>query len=127
MTKIETYRLIRYSVPAFALIALATVGLAAAPSVVGSWECVSMTPDGDDMHTTLTVTDLQGKRAGTLTGGEGDWKISNLKFDGKVFSFTATRDYDEYTVILNFDGYRMEGKWLGGGDAGKVTATRRKS
>ena len=90
--------------------ALATVGLATAPSVVGSWECIS--PDGDDMHTTLTVTELEGKLAGTLTGGEGDWKISNLKFDGKVFSFAATRDYDEYTVILNFDGDKVEGKWL---------------
>lgn len=127
MVPTENYRAVRYFIAAFILLGLAAAGLAAASAVAGVWECVAITPDGDEMHITLTVTEADGKLSATLAGEDADYKVSNLKFDGKVLTFTAARDYQDYTVTLNVDGDKMDGKWSGAGDSGKITATRHKA
>ena len=122
----QDYRAVRHFIAALTLMVFAAAGLAAASEVVGVWECVSITPDGDEMHTTLTVTEANGKLSATLKSEEGEWTISNVKFEGKVLSFTAAQDA-EYNVTLKVDGDKMDGQWSGGGDSGKVTATRHKA
>ena len=116
---------VRYFIAAITLFTLAAAGLAAASAVAGTWDAVSLTPDGDQMHVTLTITESDGKLSATLTDDEGEWRVSNLKFDGKVLSFTVSREGD-YNVSMNLNGDKMEGTWSGQGDSGKVTATRHK-
>lgn len=107
--------------------ALATAELGAASPVAGSWVCVSTNPDSDDLHWTLTVNELDGKLNASLVMENGDdWKLTKLKFDGKVLSFIATLESEDYTVTLNVDGDKMEGKWAGGGENGKITGGRQK-
>ena len=120
------YRVPLYVVAALALLALATVPLAAASAAAGVWDCVSLTPDGDEMHSTLTVTESGGKVNAALKSDDGEWTVSKVKFEGKVLTFTVSRDND-YIVTLTVDGDKMEGNWSGGGDSGKVTATRHKA
>lgn len=117
---------IRYAITAVALVVLTAAAMAADNPVVGTWECVSLTPDGDELHSTLTVTEADGKLAATLVGDDGDWTVSKVKFEDKVLSFTVTRDAD-YEITMNLNGDKLDGKWSGGGMEGKMTATRRKA
>ena len=117
---------VRYAVLALTLLALATAALAAGSAVAGSWECVSITPDGDEMHTMLTVIEADGKLSGTLKDDDGEWTVSKLKFENNVLRFTVTRDAD-YEVTMNLDGDKMDGKWAGNGIGGKISATRHKA
>jgi hypothetical protein len=126
MSQTQNYRAVRYFIAALTLLMLAATGLAAASAVAGTWDAVSLTPDGDEMHVTLTITESDGKLSATLTDDQGEWRVSNLKFDGKVLSFTASREGD-YNVSMNVNGDKMEGTWSGGGDSGKVTATRHRA
>ncbi|HLM98591.1 MAG TPA: hypothetical protein VK335_04880 [Bryobacteraceae bacterium] len=113
-------------IAALALMAMATAGLAAGNSVAGAWECVSVTPDGDELHTTLTVTEADGKLNAKLVGDDGEWTVSKVKFENNVLSFTVTRDAD-YEVTMTVDGDKMDGKWAGNGISGKISATRHKA
>jgi hypothetical protein len=118
--------LVRYAVLALTLLALATAALAAGSAVAGSWECVSITPDGDELHTMLTVIEADGKLSATLKDDDGEWTVSKLKFENNVLTFTVTRDAD-YEVTMNVDGNKMDGKWAGNGIGGKISATRHKA
>jgi glutamine cyclotransferase len=127
MTQTRKHPTLRYTVAVLALMTLAAAWLAAAPAVVGTWECVSTTPDDADLHWTLTVTESDGKLSATATGETGDSNLNDVTFDGKVLSFTATLDSGTYTVKVNVAGDKMEGTWSGAGDSGKVTGSRKKS
>jgi uncharacterized cupredoxin-like copper-binding protein len=118
--------LARYAVLALALLALATPVLAAGSAVAGSWECISITPDGDELHTMLTVTEADGKLSATIKDDDGESTVSKVKFENNVLTFTVTRDAD-YEVTLNIDGDKMDGKWAGNGIGGKISATRHKA
>ena len=125
MTRNQNYW-VRYAVLALTLLALATAALAAGSAVAGSWECVSITPDGDELHTMLTVIEADGKLSATLKDDDGEWTVSKLKFENNVLTFTVTRDAD-YEVTMNVDGNKMDGKWAGNGIGGKISATRHKA
>ena len=125
MAQTHNFKLVTVPV-VIALLVFAAAQLGAASGVAGVWECVSITPDGDEMHTTLTVTESDGKLNATIKGDDGEWTVSGVKFDGKALTFTVARDND-YAVTMNLDGDKMEGTWSGGGDSGKVTATRHKA
>jgi hypothetical protein len=125
MTRNQNYW-VRYAVLALTLLALATAALAAGSAIAGSWECVSITPDGDEMHTMLTVIEADGKLSATLKDDDGEWTVSKLKFENNVLRFTVTRDAD-YEVTMNLDGDKMDGKWAGNGIGGKISATRHKA
>ena len=111
---------------ALAFLALPTALLAAANPVAGAWDCVSVTPDGDELHTTLTVIEADGKLNAKLVGDDGEWTVSKVKFENNVLTFTVTRDAD-YEVTMNLDGDKMDGKWAGNGIGGKISATRHKA
>jgi hypothetical protein len=123
MIQKRNYRMFLCVIAALASLALPTAGLAAGSAVTGSWECVSITPDGDELHTTLTVTEADGKLNATLKGDDGEWALSKVKFENNVLSFTVTRDAD-YEITLTLDGDKMDGKWAGNGIGGKMSATR---
>jgi hypothetical protein len=125
MTRNQNYW-VGYAVLALTLLALATAALAAGSAIAGSWECVSITPDGDEMHTMLTVIEADGKLSATLKDDDGEWTVSKLKFENNVLRFTVTRDAD-YEVTMNLDGDKMDGKWAGNGIGGKISATRHKA
>ncbi len=108
------------------LLSLAAPALAAGSAVTGSWSCVSVTPDGDEMLSTLTVTEADGKITATLKGDDGEMTVSKVKFENNVLSFTVTHDAD-YEITLNLDGDKMDGKWSGNGISGKISATRQKA
>jgi len=126
MIRNQNYALVRYAIIPLALLALATAALAAGNPVAGSWECVSITPDGDEMHTMLTVIEADGKLSATLKDDDGEWTVSKLKFENNVLTFTVTRDAD-YEVTLTLAGDKMDGKWAGNGIGGKISATRHKA
>jgi len=125
MIQKRNYRVFPCVIAALACLSLPTAGLAANP-VAGAWECVSITPDGDELHTTLTVIEADGKITATLKGDDGEWTVSKVKFENNVLSFTVTRDAD-YDVTMNLDGDKLDGKWAGNGISGKISATRHKA
>ncbi len=123
MIRTQNYR---YFIAAVALLMLAAGWLIAAEGVAGDWDCVSVTPDGDEIHSTLTVTTADGKVAAKLVGDDGEWTLSKVKFESNVLTFTVTRDAD-YEVTMNLNGDKMDGKWAGNGIGGKISAIRRKA
>ena len=126
MIQNRNYRAFLVVIAALAFLALPTAGLAAGNPVTGAWDCVSVTPDGDELHNTLTVTEADGKLDAKLVGEDGEWAASKVKFENNILTFTVTRDAD-YEITMTLDGDKLDGKWAGNGIGGKISATRHKA
>lgn len=108
------------------LLLLCLVALAAAKSIVGTWDCVTNTADGE-MKWVLVVKEEGGKLSGTATGDRGALDLIDPRLDGDVFSFKADVDGVTYTVKLRLSGDRISGTWSGNGDSGPMSGVRRGS
>jgi hypothetical protein len=94
--------------------------LFAAVKPLGTWECTSSTPGGDERKWTLTVQEVGGKLAGAVGGEEGDIPIEDATFENDTLTFKVTLDTGTYQVTLKIDGDKLDGSWKGGGISGTV-------
>jgi len=99
---------------------LAAAFLVAAAPPLGTWECTSSTPGGDERKWTLTVQESNGKLAGTVGGEDGDSSIEDAKYENGTLTFKVTLDTGTYQVTLKIDGGKLDGTWTGGGASGTV-------
>jgi hypothetical protein len=110
-----------------AALALATapVALAAdAPKIVGTWDAVASTPNGD-MPSVITIQQVEG-------GLKAEFKIDGVahtvtdeKLEGNVFRMKVQFESGTYAVEVKLDGDTLEGTWEGGGYSGTLKAKRR--
>jgi hypothetical protein len=113
------------------LILLAAIALAPpldlagdAAKVVGTWDAVAVTPDGD-MPALLTIAEKEGALEAEINIGGMKRRIENEKLEGNVFTMTVIYDGAPYDVKLTVDGDSMEGTYSGADASGALTAKRR--
>jgi len=97
------------------------------PAIVGAWDCVSSTAEGDDQTWTLTVTQQpDGKLAATIGGGSlGDVSITDFKADADKATFTAATGGATYAVKLTVKGSNVEGTFEGDQASGTIKGTKK--
>jgi hypothetical protein len=114
------------------LVALApAVAGVAAPTVVGSWDCVATDQNGSRTFWTLDVKQDGEKISLTLQSKDGDVVITPLRpeFTGSSFRFQVQINPTEVVdVMLRLDGDRLEGRFSGKDSGnGAFVATRKAS
>jgi len=112
------------------MILLAAVALAAplclagdADKVVGTWDAVAVTPEGD-MPALLTITETDGALEAELDIGGMNRRVEDEKLAGDVLTMTVIYDGAPYDVELTVDGDTMEGTYSGSAASGAMKATR---
>jgi hypothetical protein len=112
-------------------ILLAAIALAAplclagdAPGVIGTWDAVAVTPDGD-MPALLTIAEKEGALEAEIDIGGMKRRIEDEKLDGNVFTMTVIYDGAPYDVKLTVEGDTMEGTYSGSAASGALTAKRK--
>lgn len=99
--------------------------LAAGSNPVGSWDCTSSTPNGDEHKWTLTVKEADGKLVGTAGSEEGEVPIEEVKYADDTLTFKVSIESGTYEVTLKIDGDKMDGNWTGGGQSGTVKGVKK--
>jgi hypothetical protein len=107
------------------LICSAVALRADAPAAIGTWDCVSETPDGDQVKWSLTIKDEGGTLTGVAGGDQGDMPVKDLKVEGDDVSFKVDVDANTYEVKFTVNGSGCEGKWSGAGASGTLKGTKR--
>lgn len=85
---------------------------------------VSVTPDGDQVPWTLSISDDNGKYTATIEGQEGQSTAKDMKVDGASIHLRTTYHDEDYDIDLKLEGNRLVGTWSGDGDSGKTEGTR---
>ena len=116
--------------PFLTLVILLAVALAAPlamadnADVVGVWDAVAETPDGD-MPGVLTIIEKDGALEATLELASVDRDVTDVKLEGHTFEMTVMYDGARYDVELEVDGDTMTGTYSGIQASGPMKATRR--
>ena len=108
---------------ALALLTIAAIPARAfdAPAIVGTWDCVSTTNDGDEQTWTLTVKQDNGNLVATLGGGSlGDVGVEDFRAEGTTASFVAKTNSGSYGVKLTVKGSAVEGTFDGDQASGTI-------
>ncbi len=112
----------------FAILALLFSGLfllaAADNAIVGTWDLVSDSPDGEQYKWTLTVKEESGKLSGVLTGSPGQFPLADLRMDGNTFTCKVTVEGQTYTVEAKISGTKLDGTWKGSTSQGFLKGSK---
>ena len=102
----------------------APLAFAGDAKVVGTWDAVAVTPEGD-MPALLTITETDGAFEAEMEIGGMNRRIEDEKLEGDVFTMTVMYDGAPYDVELKVDGDTMEGTYSGAMATGELKATRK--
>jgi hypothetical protein len=91
-----------------------------ADTLAGKWKMVSVTPDGNNIDWTLSVTNSDGKYAATVVGADGEAPVKDLRVDGNKVHFRTPYQGEEYDIDLKLEGNKLSGTWSGNGDSGQT-------
>lgn len=95
-----------------------------APRVVGTWDAVSSTPNGE-MPAVITVREVEGALKAEVEL-EGEKRVvTDETLEGDVFRMKIQYEGGVYDVEMKVAGDAIEGTWQGGGYAGTLKAKRR--
>jgi hypothetical protein len=86
-----------------------------APAAVGSWDLQVVTDDGQAIESVLTVTEADGKLAGTFVGMDGT--------EGKIDELTSVGETLKAKVVLDFGGTELVADFTGEIKGDKVKGT----
>jgi hypothetical protein len=103
------------------VVPLALAGDAA--KVVGTWDAVAVTPEGD-MPAVLTLAETDGALEAKMEIGGMPRTIEDENLEGDVLTMTVMYDGAPYDVELTVDGDTMEGTYTGSAASGAMKATR---
>jgi len=98
--------------------------LAADKPVVGSWQCVSDSPDGEQYRWTVVVKDEGGKLSGTISGAPGEYVMVEPRFENGTLTFKVQIEGETYTIEARIRGDQFEGVWKGASSQGYIKGTR---
>ena len=112
-------------VAAAAVLAIPPLALAAdAPKVVGTWDVVATTPNGD-MPSVITVKLVDGALKATIEIDGVPRTVTDEKLEGNVFRMKVQYEGGVYDIEAKVDGDTLDGTWQGGGYSGTLKAKRR--
>jgi hypothetical protein len=110
---------------AAALILAAPLALAAGePKVVGTWDVVAQTPNGE-MTSVLKVKMVDGAPKAEFELEGLVRTVTDEKLEGDVLKMKLQYEGGIYDVEAKVAGDTMEGTWAGGGVSGTLVAKRR--
>jgi len=95
-----------------------------APKIVGTWDVVATTPDGD-MPSVIVVKFVDGAVKATAEINGVERVVTDEKLEGDVFRMKVQYDGGVYDVEVKVAGDTFEGTWQGGGSSGTLKAKRR--
>ena len=119
--KIHSTRTLMILLATLALIA--PLALAGDAEVLGTWDAVAVTPEGD-MPAVLTIAETDGALEAEIEIGGMPRTIEDEQLEGKVFTMTVMYDGAPYEVELTVDGDTMEGTYTGSAASGAMKAKR---
>jgi hypothetical protein len=119
-------RTARFTLVAAALVlaALPLASAADAPKVVGTWDAVSTTPNGD-MPSVIKVKEVEGALKAEIEIDGVARTVTDEKLEGNVLRMKVQYEGGVYDVEAKIDGDTLEGTWQGGGYSGTLKAKRR--
>ncbi|GEM_PF-3278750 len=94
-------------------------------TVVGRWKCASKA-GGEPVDWTLIVKENAGTLSGLVDLGYGELALSELKFDGKQFTFKFSINEKPYIANTTIDGDTIQGSFKGEEASGTLKGTRQK-
>ena len=97
-----------------------------ASKIVGAWELVASTPDGD-LPSVLTITEAGGALEAELKIDGMARRVTDPKMEGNVFQMTVHVDGIPYDVEATVEGDSLEGTWSGTEASGTLKGTRHPS
>ena len=95
-----------------------------APKVVGTWDAVASTPNGD-MPSVIIVKQVEGALKAEIELDGMQRIVTDEKLEGDVFRMKVQYEGGVYDIEAKIDGDAMEGTWQGGGYSGTLKAKRR--
>ncbi len=120
--KIQSTRTLMFLLAALAVVLpLALAG--DAPQVMGTWDAVAVTPEGD-MPALLTIAEKEGTLEVEMDIGGMMRRVDDEKLEGDVLTMKVIYDGAPYEVELKVDGDTMEGTYTGAAASGALTAKR---
>jgi hypothetical protein len=111
-------------VAALALPVASLAPAADAPKVVGTWDAVASTPDGD-MPSVITIKQAEGVLKAEIEIGGMQRIVTDEKLEANVFRMKVQYEGGVYDVEAKIDGDMLDGTWQGGGNSGTLKAKRR--
>jgi hypothetical protein len=109
---------------ALVLAALPLASAADAPKVVGTWDAVSTTPNGD-MPSVIKVQEVEGALKAEIEIDGFARTVTDEKLEGNVLRMKVQYEGGVYDVEVKIDGDTLEGTWQGGGYSGTLKGKRR--
>lgn len=107
------------------LLVAAPIVLAAGDTgVVGTWDVVATTPQGE-LPSVLTMKMVDGRPKAEFELEGTKRIVSGEKLEGKVLTMKVEYEGAAYDVELKLDGDTMTGTWQGNGSSGELKAKRR--
>ena len=106
------------------LLACTFSSAADAPRVVGTWDAVASTPNGE-MTSVITVKHVDGALKAEIELEGAKQVVTDEKLEGDVFRMKVQYEGGVYDVEMKVTGDAMEGTWQGGGYSGTLKAKRR--
>ncbi len=103
---------------------LSAAACAAENPVAGKWNCTNVSVTGTESPWTLLIREDGTKLAGSLTDGEADIPLSEMKLGGGTFTFRFYVNGKPYAFEGRVEGRRLEGKYSGEEASGKLRCTR---
>ena len=106
------------------LLAGALASAADAPKIVGTWDAVASTPNGE-MQSVITVKQVDGALKADIELDGAKQVVTDEKLEGDLFRMKVQYEGGVYDVELKVTGDAAEGTWQGGGYSGTLKAKRR--
>jgi hypothetical protein len=89
-------------------------------AVTGKWKMVSTSPDGTDVHWTLSIAYKDGIYSATMSSDEGEGAAKDFKVEGSKIHLRAPYEGEEYDIDLKLVNGKLAGTWSGNGDSGET-------
>ncbi len=93
-------------------------------TLLGKWNMVSITPDGESLKWVLIIKEVDGKLTGALATEDGEASTKDFSFADGMVKFQAPYQGEYYEVELKFADGQLNGTWSNGSDSGKTTGTK---
>ena len=109
---------------ALVLAALPLALAADAPKVVGTWDAISSSPNGD-LPSVIVIKQVEGVLKAEIQIEGTERTVTDEKLEGNVFRMKVQYEGGVYDVEAKIDGDTLDGTWQGGGYSGTLKAKRR--
>jgi hypothetical protein len=91
----------------------------------GKWKMVSLSPEGESINWSLTITQENDHWTGMIgTPEQGQVPAKEFKVETNKVHFKAPYGGEEYDIDLTLDGNKLSGTWNGTAGSGKTSGER---